>query len=215
LSHTSNNKFLKSEQTKLRIMDVYLDLIFEKEWDKISVKEICANANITRGTFYLYFNDIYDLLEQIEDPLLSELVQKYQQNTSQDALSPPSGKFEDSFDLKPPPQLLFWFDFCSSHKKEMKTLLGSHGDPYFTTKLKNILSEQIVQMMDRDSMPHDELRSHFTKAFLELHFLAVRTWLDSAESKFLSTEEIIHVLNTMRIGANYLSHVTNTKEKDS
>ncbi len=211
MSQTSNPKFLKSEQTKLRIMDVYLDLISEKEWDKISVKEICANANITRGTFYLYFNDIYDLLEQIEDPLLQELIQKYQQNPSKEAFSFSGGCFEEHFDLEPPMQLVFWFDFCSSHKKEMKALLGSHGDPYFTTKLKNILSEQILQMMDHDSMPHDELRTHFTKAFLELHFLVARTWLDSSEENFLSTKEIIHILNTMRIGANYLSHATNSQ----
>lgn len=205
----SNQKFLKSEHTKLRIMDVYLDLIAVKEWDKISVKELCADANITRGTFYQYFNDIYDLLEQIEEPLLLDLNHKYEKQSDQKAMYVPNGAFEEKFDVTPPKPLVFWFDFCKSNQKAMKVLLSSNGDPYFITKLKNILNEQINQMMDSDSMPHDELRTHFSKAFLELHFLAARTWLDSSEDDFLSTEEIIHILNTMRVGANYLSYYNN------
>ena len=45
------NKRLKSEYTIKRIKEKYLLLIKEKKWDKITVKEICAEANITRGTF--------------------------------------------------------------------------------------------------------------------------------------------------------------------
>ena len=44
----------KSEQTKQNIIDTYLKLIPSKCWDKITVKELCAQANITRGTFYQY-----------------------------------------------------------------------------------------------------------------------------------------------------------------
>jgi len=214
LNINSNNKFLKSEQTKLRIMDVYLNLIAEKKWDKISVKELCADANITRGTFYQYFNDIYDLLEQIEEPLLFDLNYKLQEKRDQIAMFVPTGAFEDKFDVSPPKPIVFWFDFCKNNKKAMKVLLSGNGDPYFITKLKNILNEQINLMMDHDSMPHDELRTHFSKAFLELHFLAARTWLDSSEHDFLSTEEIINILNTMRVGANYLSYYNNKSPKN-
>lgn len=195
-------------------MDVYLNLIAEKEWDKISVKEICADANITRGTFYQYFNDIYDLLEQIEEPLLLDLNHKYQEQWGQVAMFVPPGAFEEKFDVTPPKPFIFWFDFCKNNKKAMKVLLSGNGDPYFITKLKNILNEQINHMMDQDSMPHDELRTHFSKAFLELHFLAARTWLDSSEHDFLSTEEIINILNTMRVGANYLSYYNNKSPKN-
>ena len=56
----NDKKITKAELTKRRIVDAFLDYIPKKKWDKISVKEICSSANITRGTFYQYFNDIYD-----------------------------------------------------------------------------------------------------------------------------------------------------------
>ena len=55
---TSDIKQPKSEQTRTKIADTFLKLSTQKKWDKISVKEICSEASITRGTFYQYFNDL-------------------------------------------------------------------------------------------------------------------------------------------------------------
>ena len=65
-------------------------------------------------------------------------------------------------------------------------------------------------MMDADAMPHDDLRLHFTKAFLELHILVAQSWLSSSDEDFLSIDEIINVLNTMRVGGSYLSYLQQT-----
>ena len=45
----SNQKSLKSQQTRAKIIDTYLDLIVDKKWDKITVKEI-ANDTIANAT---------------------------------------------------------------------------------------------------------------------------------------------------------------------
>lgn len=92
----------KSEQTKQNIIDTYLKLIPSKCWDKITVKELCAQANITRGTFYQYYSDIYDLMEQIENTLLDDVNRFYNAaSKSQPSSSYSTGKFEDSFDYAP------------------------------------------------------------------------------------------------------------------
>ena len=44
--------------------------------DKISVKDLCA-SRYYRGTFYQYFNDIYDLMQHIQDTLMQEMIQMY------------------------------------------------------------------------------------------------------------------------------------------
>ena len=43
----------------------------DKDFDTITVKAIVAKADITRGTFYLYFSDIYEMVTCIEKYLLS------------------------------------------------------------------------------------------------------------------------------------------------
>ena len=73
--------FRKSQQTRQRIMDGYLDMMREKRWDKTTVRELCGKLHISRGTFYQYYTDIYDLVEQAEDQLLQLLRNGYKQLT--------------------------------------------------------------------------------------------------------------------------------------
>ena len=75
----SNAKGSRSEQTRKRIEQTYLNLIFEKKWDRITVKELCSRANITRGTFYQYYGDIYELMEHIQDSIMQEMSRKYKE----------------------------------------------------------------------------------------------------------------------------------------
>lgn len=51
--------------TKERIIKMYKNLVIQKQSTKIAVKEICANLEISRTTFYKYFKDSYDVLECI------------------------------------------------------------------------------------------------------------------------------------------------------
>lgn len=201
-------KTSKAAQTRERIITAYLELIPGKKWDKISVKDLCTKSDITRGTFYQYFNDIYDLMQHIQDTLMQEMVQMYGAIPQRPAGAPLTAQvFDERFNCNPPRELECWFEFCSKNKKPMAVLLDpKNGDSYFVKKMKALLLEQINDMMDRDGMPHDNLRDHFLKIFIELHFLSARTWLDAAEGDFLSVDEIINLLNTMRVGANYLHY---------
>ena len=63
-------------QTKQNLIDAFWSLYCEKRIEKITVKEITQMAGYNRGTFYEYFTDVYDVLDQIElslVPTLNEL----------------------------------------------------------------------------------------------------------------------------------------------
>lgn len=59
--------------TKKMIFEAFLNILKNKPIAKTTVKEICAFAGINRTTFYKYYKDTYDLLEQIEDELIDNL----------------------------------------------------------------------------------------------------------------------------------------------
>ena len=112
--------------------------------------------------------------------------------------------------------MLFWFDFCRTHKTAMEALLDPHnGDPYFVKKLKNILNDYIEAMMDNDGLPQDELRGYFVKTVAELHFLSARLWLESEGENALSADEVVNLLNTMRVGAGYLTYKRHCVNSDT
>lgn len=55
-----------SDETKELIKDTFLDLYEKNTIDKIHVRKLCEIAGINKSTFYLYYTDIYNLLEEIE-----------------------------------------------------------------------------------------------------------------------------------------------------
>ena len=60
----------KSVQTRRRIINSYAELLEDHDYDKISVSALCKRAGIVRSTFYVYFSDIYDVIQYLEDDLI-------------------------------------------------------------------------------------------------------------------------------------------------
>ena len=53
--------------TKKIIKETFLNLLEEKELNKITVSEICRISDINRATFYRYYLDVFDLFDKIQD----------------------------------------------------------------------------------------------------------------------------------------------------
>lgn len=51
--------------TKKAIIQTFLELLKNRSLDKITVKDIVDRCEINRNTFYYYYKDIYDLIEDI------------------------------------------------------------------------------------------------------------------------------------------------------
>ena len=71
MRHTADDH--RTRVTKLLIRRAFLDLLGQKPIQSITVKELCAQAGINRGTFYSHYTDIYDLLGQMEAGFQKEL----------------------------------------------------------------------------------------------------------------------------------------------
>lgn len=59
--------------TKRALTTALIDLMRENHISKISVKALCAAADVNRSTFYAHFRNQYDLLEHVEAEALSDL----------------------------------------------------------------------------------------------------------------------------------------------
>ncbi|CAM4048178.1 TetR family transcriptional regulator [Bacillus luti] len=57
-----DRRIIKSKEA---IKNAFVELMAEKGFDKITVKDICAEANIGNRTFYLHYLDKFDLLDKL------------------------------------------------------------------------------------------------------------------------------------------------------
>lgn len=92
-------------KTKKALKQTLMDLIKEKPFRKITVKEICDKANTSRITFYTYYDDKYDLLSDLVRDFESEIGVRYNElqrenNTGDDAIIRQQNIMDAIFDIQ-------------------------------------------------------------------------------------------------------------------
>lgn len=108
-------------QTRQNLIDAFWSLYTNKRIEKITVKEITQKAGYNRSTFYEYFIDVYDMLEQIEQSLIPTLEEM------------PPLRFEERQIGMP---IEAFLELYERNRKYYAVLLGENGDPAFVGKLK-------------------------------------------------------------------------------
>ena len=111
-------------RTRENLIQAFWSLYCEKKIEHITVKEITDKAGYHRSTFYEYFVDIYDVLNQLEDALLEH--SKMNVIKSLDAGS------KDDFTQK-------IANIYEEKGNYLSVLLGENGDPQFAQKMKSIM----------------------------------------------------------------------------
>ena len=73
--------------TRRRIQESLLGLLEEKPVNRVTVKEVCEAAEINRATFYAHYTDCFDVLNQMENELLTVFEQSLSFASAVDVLA--------------------------------------------------------------------------------------------------------------------------------
>ncbi len=65
---------LREKKTLRSIKNAFLQLRKQKPLERITVKELTQLAEISKTTFYLHYNDIYDLSESLQNEVITDIV---------------------------------------------------------------------------------------------------------------------------------------------
>ena len=71
---------IKKKNSQEKIERAFINLIQNKELEKISVSKICELAKVNRTTFYANYIDIYDLVDKIKERMLLEFADIFKNN---------------------------------------------------------------------------------------------------------------------------------------
>lgn len=164
------------ERTKEKIQISFLKLLKEKHFMNISVRDITMAASINRGTFYLHYQDKYDLLDQMEDNLLRGLDYRLQ------ALQPDVLLLEAE-QGRISMLAVEVFSYIQNHAELFQVLLGENNHLGFHKRLKRFFVTHFGEKITKNeaffknlSVPEDYLSAFATSAFLGL----IEQWLDHA-----------------------------------
>lgn len=118
-----------------------MELYVRNQVYEISVKKLCEKVGITRTAFYYYYSDIYEVLESVEDKLISDLQEINKNFFAQDFYQVSKDQFTYFYDtLRYIQENSFWF----------RTLLNKSRDGQFIYKWKKIINEDFSRKYHRD-----------------------------------------------------------------
>ncbi|MEH7504184.1 TetR/AcrR family transcriptional regulator [Neobacillus drentensis] len=179
-------------RTKLLIRDALTELMEEKGFEGITVRDLTEKAAINRGTFYLHYHDKYDLLEQSEAEILTE-IEKIALTIN------PTDFMNFNSENEPFPFIVNLFEFFHENSSFMKVILGPKGDASFQGKLKDFIKQtffqNIMSKIKRENLlvPVDYLFAYVSSA----HLGVIQHWLESGMEK--SPREIAMILSRITL----------------
>lgn len=180
---------LRVIRTQEAIKNALVELIEEKGFEAITVKDITTRAKINRGTFYSHYRDKYDLMTKCEEEVMNEMADKILKNV-------PS-IIEN---LTPFTILVPFFEYLNRNRCLMKALLGPKGDLSFQTKLKEFMLKALFKsngnplLKEKDLLvPPEYLVSYIGSA----HIGVIQQWLNSGREE--SPQEIARIITTITI----------------
>ena len=133
MSEQTRKEDRRVRRTKKLLTQALTELLQKKQVKDITVTELTELADMNRGTFYLYYRDIFDMLEKIEDELFNAL----------DQIIAPLEKESAMPDTKS--ILTALFSFVKENQEMCRVLLSENGDMSFLHRLNEELRQRCLR----------------------------------------------------------------------
>ena len=121
----------RGRRTKKLLAQGLTQLMRQKQVKDITVRELADLVDVTRGTFYLYYRDIFDMLEKIETELFVCFKQIIVSHQEGPILSQTRPMFGDLF------------QFIDENQEICRILLSENGDMKFLKRLSDLVEERL------------------------------------------------------------------------
>lgn len=164
-----------------------------KPFEKITITDITNTANINRGTFYLHYQDKFDLLDKMEQQLFTYLGSHLNQLQSHYS-------FTKIFEKEQEQLATTLFRFIKHHAPILKIFLSNHGRAGFHIRLRNAFSEKVRLNLETNEkfhlhaeIPLEYFLSFITAAFLGLIEQWIQNNLDKTPKEM--TDIYIHLIS--------------------
>lgn len=160
-------------RTKQLLYQALMSLIEEQGIEHISVTDIANRADVNRGTFYLHYKDVPDMLQRIKDEVFESILSHVARLDFQQAMV-----YADR--SEPYPNGIALFEQIARHADFLKVMLGPRGDLSYAIRLREVMTAHIYEKMSfvppsDPAVPIDYVIAYMTSA----NFGMIMHWIES------------------------------------
>jgi AcrR family transcriptional regulator len=152
------------QKTRKLLQDALIELVTEKSYDSVSIREILERANVGRSTFYAHFQDkdqlLHSILDRLDELFLQHeklFVDARQSITNADMINP-TDEFSPTLSL---------FQFIGQNHRFFKAMLGNRGYGIFAKPVYDYVFAHVHALFTKPL--HDDMFAHLHESFKTLN----------------------------------------------
>ena len=159
-------------KTRKQLRECLITLLKEKKVQEISVRELTELADLNRGTFYLHYKDVFDLLEKTEGELLADFNALMMKHSLAELKQNPGAIFNDIYRL------------VCENADFIEILMGENGDMNFVNRLKELIRDKCLkEWMEVFRSGNPDTFEAFLSFIVSGCVGLVHYWLDSGQAE--------------------------------
>ena len=182
-----NKNESKYYNTSLLMNQALVELLYKKDYEYITIKEICKRAGVNRSTFYLHYDNVDDLLLETIENINKRFLSYFQEddNTIQNKLND-----EDKNNLifiKPE----YLFPYLNYIKENLVIFQVSAKHPYIMQSQKkyNMLKANVLFPIFSKFNISEKERKYFSEYYINGVYAIIEEWIKEGckeEVEFIS-----------------------------
>ena len=174
----------RKRYTQMVLKQAFLTLLKEKPVNKITVKEVCALAQLNRATFYAHYSDCFALKESIENELMDEIAQVIEEH--------PLDLVQNGSSY---PMIEHIFTILDNNKDICIALMGSNGDMGFVSRMEKMVADTVLRQLSGKFAANNHDVEYVYAFCLNGCVGMIKAWLSSEHRE--STKHIAELTNRM------------------
>lgn len=172
----------RKKYTRQVLKDSLIAILKTKPISAITVKEICERADINRSTFYTHYKDQFDLLEQIEEEIITDLnayLNQYNFELEQEALQMTEKLLE----------------YLVSKYEIFQTLLNENTDHSFEQRVMDVARSFLIQSLVNNDDADADISEYAITFLISGSIYVIKQWV--ANDMDESPKRIAQLINSI------------------
>ena len=178
--------------TAARMDEALLELLEQKDFAYITVKELCARAGVNRSTFYLHYETLADLLAESAQHIIDRFVAAMPHDTQELLEKLPERPVEELY-LITPEYLVPYLTYVKEHRRVFRTTVEQASALRMSDAYEALSRHVFLPILNRFGVSAAD-REYLMAFYISGLMAIINRWLQADCQD--SIEHIISVMQT-------------------
>ena len=162
--------------TAIRMDEALITLLEKKDFEYITIKEICDTAGVNRSTFYLHYENTFDLLQETTRYILDKHFAYYSSDTKEITARFANAELKDLLFITSE-YLVPYLTFIKDNQRIFRVSIKNFNSLSLNDVYGKMFEYIFNPILKRFNVPENK-RSYMIKFYLTGVYAIVTEWLD-------------------------------------